>query len=239
MKQYLPKPKLCICGCGKYFTPARIGQKWINKSHQIAWENNTPEGRAEKELKRVARLNRFRESISVKKEIPHHKGLDQQLQDLVNSIAKIIDYGQPCIATGVTFRHGDKATAGHYISVGANETIRYHLHNIHTQSFVSNGFNGGDPEGYKKGIVKAYGEEYLNYLESLKGTPVIKMTGDDILDKIASAKKIIQQLPARKVYTKEARILLRDTLNLRLGIYTNGMFKNYLRELQRDNQIVK
>lgn len=239
MKQYLPKPKLCICGCEKYFTPSRIGQKWANRSHQIAWQNNTPEGRADKETQRVRRLNKFRDSLSVKKEIPHHKGLDQQLQDLVNTIAKTIDYGQPCIATGVGFNHNKRATAGHFISVGANETIRYHLHNIHVQSFVSNGFNGGDPEGYKKGIVKAYGQNYLYYLISLKGTQVIKLTGDDLLDKIANAKTIIRQLPVRKIYSAESRLLLRDVLNKRLGIYENAMFKNYLNELQPNNQIDK
>jgi len=154
MKTYLPKPKLCICGCEKYFTPFRMGQKWISKSHQLAWLNNTPEGRAEKEKQRLKRLNAFRESIVVKKENPKHKGLDQQLQDLVNTIAKRIDYGQRCVASGILFRHIELATAGHFISVGSNKTIRYHLHNIHLQGFISNGFNGGDPEGYKNGIIR-------------------------------------------------------------------------------------
>lgn len=228
------KPKLCICGCQKYFTPYNIGQKWISKSHQIAWLNNTPEGRAEKEKSRLKRLDAFRNAISVKKENPHHKGLDQQLQDLINTIARIIDYGQPCIATGVGLSKGE-VTAGHFFSVGSNATIRYHLHNIHAQAFISNGYNGGDPEGFKMGIVRNYGTDYLRYLNSLKGTPPIKLSGDDILDKIATAKQIIRQIPMKKIYTPQSRILLRDTLNLRIGIYGNGMFKNYTHEIHDDN----
>jgi len=55
----------------------------------------------------------------------------KELQPLINKIARLIDYGQPCIATG---SFNGKMNGGHRIAVGANETIRFNLHNIHIQS---------------------------------------------------------------------------------------------------------
>jgi len=79
------------------------------------------------------------------------------LQPVINEIARLVDFGQPCIAT----ENYGKENGGHYISVGANRTICLNLHNIHIQSFESNHWKSGDTLKYQVGIIRVYGEEYF------------------------------------------------------------------------------
>ena len=57
------------------------------------------------------------------------------IQPIINEIARLIDYGHGCICTG---SKNGKMNAGHYISVGSNDTLRFHLENIWLQSMHSN-----------------------------------------------------------------------------------------------------
>mgnify|MGYP003539733037 FL=1 len=86
------------------------------------------------------------------------------LQPVINEIARLIDFGQPCIAT----ENYGKENGGHYISVGANRTICINLHNIHIQSFESNHWKSGDTLKYQGGIRKVYGEDYLAFMDGLQ-----------------------------------------------------------------------
>jgi hypothetical protein len=90
------------------------------------------------------------------------------IQPKVNELVRIIDNGLPCIATG----NFGKMAAGHYFHAGGHSQIRFNLHNIHIQSFQSNSFKSGDALNYRQGIIKTYGEEYIEFMESLKQTPI-------------------------------------------------------------------
>ena len=140
-----------------------------------------------------------------------------ELQKEVNTIVRLIDLGQPCIATGAT---KGKRNAGHYISVGSNPTLRYNLHNIHIQSEHSNSWKSGDTIRYQEGLKKIYSQQYFDFIESLKSTPPINLSIDQIKDSIESARKIIKELKSTEsTYTPDQRIELRNKFNKRINIY--------------------
>lgn len=138
------------------------------------------------------------------------------LQPVINEIARLIDFGQPCIAT----ENYGKENGGHYISVGANRTICLNLHNIHIQSFESNHWKSGDTIKYQSGIRKVYGEPYLEFMDGLQKHPPIQLRKKEMIELYEIACKI--RLKLRKntaIRTPKQRIELRNQINLELGIY--------------------
>ncbi len=141
----------------------------------------------------------------------------QSLQNKCNLIARLIDYGQPCIATG---KFTGKMAGGHCIAVGANDTIRFNLHNIHQQSFHSNSWKGGDNIRYQSGIVNRYGIEYMEFILHLQSCPSINLSIIEIKEKMKIADIIIKEL--KSVENKLDgfySIKLRKHYNKMLNIY--------------------
>lgn len=158
------------------------------------------------------------EKISVMKEgLKTLSSYKKDLQVEINTIIRLIDEGQPCIARNSMI---GKRNAGHYWSVGSNDTIRYHLDNIHIQSEYSNSFKSGDTLNYQIGIDKTYGSEYLAHMNGLKSTPVIKLSIPVIKEKILICRQIVKELKnANTVYYPSERLSLRKEFNKRIGIY--------------------
>jgi hypothetical protein len=142
----------------------------------------------------------------------------KELQTEINHIIRLIDNGQPCIATG---KITGKRNAGHYYSVGGNPTLRFHLHNIHIQSEYSNTYKSGDNINYMNGMISVYGKDYFDYVSSLKSHPEINLTVNDLKEKIKIARQIVKELMSDYLqnYIAIDRIELRSELNNRLGIY--------------------
>lgn len=139
------------------------------------------------------------------------------LQKEINTIVRLIDRGHPCIATG-SFE--GKMNAGHYIGVQANPTTRYHLENIWLQSEHSNMWKSGDTLRYQDGITNLFGKEYLDRLNSFKTIPVIKLSVDEIKEKIIICREIVKELKSHNhIYSNENRIEKRKEFNARIGIY--------------------
>ncbi len=140
----------------------------------------------------------------------------QYVQPIFNEIARLIDYGQPCIATG-TF---GKMAGGHYIAVGANRTTALNLHNIHIQSYHSNGPKGGDNLKYRLGLIEIYGQEYTDAVQALHQTSLIKLTKDRLIEVEKTASAIRNQLKKNPVILDpEDRIDMRQIINKQIGIY--------------------
>lgn len=138
------------------------------------------------------------------------------VQPIINEIARLIDYGQPCIASGT---YG-KMAGGHYIAVGANRTTALNLHNIHIQSFHSNGPKGGDNLRYRQGIIETYGQDYLDKMNSLHMIDPLKLTKEDLKRVKKIAGKIRNDLKKNPVkLPPKARIRLRENINQKIGIY--------------------
>lgn len=138
------------------------------------------------------------------------------LQPIINEIARIIDYGQSCIATG----NFGKMNGGHYISVGANRTTALNLHNIHIQSFESNHHKSGDPVRYRLGVIERYGNDYFEYLEFIQRHKALHLTKGDMIEILLKA-TVIRNDIKQDLQTKNPfeRIELRNKINIELGIY--------------------
>ena len=155
--------------------------------------------------------------VGLENDTKKHPAYKNDLQILINEIARLIDKGQPCIATGATT---GKMNAGHYVAVSANDTIRFNLHNIHIQSEHSNSHKAGDTLRYQDGIKRIYGDDYLEMMNNLRKTPLIKLSVNDIKEKIVIAKGIVKRLKQMdKIYLASQRENIRDILNKELGIY--------------------
>ena len=171
-----------------------------------------------KKLKANKEANEWKKQKAVLKE--KVKTLSQFKNDLqkdINLIVRLIDKGHGCIATGS--KEG-KMNAGHYIGVGANETLRFHLENIWLQSEHSNMWKSGDTLRYQDGLVSLYGKEYLEHLNALKSIEPIKLTSEQIKEKISICRSIIKWLKLQdKTYTIDERLSLRIEFNKQIGIY--------------------
>jgi hypothetical protein len=147
-----------------------------------------------------------------------------KLQTKINELARLIDYGLPCIATG------DKATdGGHFRSVGSHDSIRFNLHNIHRQSRGSNGFKGGAQIDYIHGIENEYGKEYRDFIEyDLRQTPVQNWTKEQLRQAMKDCNEIkrwlLNVIKAQPISTPAQRIARRNEVNCWLGLYEGRNF---------------
>ena len=152
-----------------------------------------------------------------KEKILTHSDYQNLLQIDINKLVRCIDNQYPCIATN---KHTGKMNAGHYFSVGSNNSIRFNLHNIHKQSEHSNKFNHGDAIRYLIGIKKRYGVNYANYILSLPSLyNCIKLTKEELKEKRVVVKKLIKEFDTNKIYTPEEIIKIRNEFNKIIGIY--------------------
>ena len=158
-----------------------------------------------------------KEKVLIKEKLKTLSEYKKDLQTEINSIVREIDKGHPCIATGATT---GKMNAGHYIGVGANSTLRFHLENIWIQSEHSNSWKSGDTIRYQNGIVGLYGKEYLEHLNNLQSIQPIHLSIDDIKEKIPIARGLLKWLKLQdRVYSNLDRLSIRKEFNQKIGIY--------------------
>lgn len=81
-----------------------------------------------------------------------------------NAYIRARDEGQGCISCGR--KNAEQWNAGHFISVGANRTLRFDEDNIHLQcARPCNKDKGGNIHEYRKGLLKKIGPERLARLD--------------------------------------------------------------------------
>jgi hypothetical protein len=146
------------------------------------------------------------------------KGYPKILQNLINTIVRLIDKGHSCITSG---SFDCQFHAGHYVSVGANKTIRYNLLNIFAQSEQDNWHKGGKGSNYGIRLKEVFGTSVRDEIEGLTAKyPRIGLRDSDYLEKILICRRIIKELKeADRVYSTDERILLRREFNEQIGIY--------------------
>lgn len=143
---------------------------------------------------------------------------ESDLQDEINHIARLIDKGTGCISCG---GHTTPA-GGHYHSRGANQTIRFHLDNIHLQDFNCNNWKSANLHHYDLGLIERYGKEYWEFVKFgiLKEFTLLKLAKNEFNDIIKVARQIVSELKkADLTYPPKVRLKLRKKYNERLGIY--------------------
>jgi hypothetical protein len=202
------KPKKCKY-CREPFYPARPLQMVCGYNCAVIYTNNQSEKKAKKDWQKEKEVR--------KEKLMTTNDYKIILQANINTIVRLIDKGSPCIATNTL---NGKMNAGHYISVGANDTIRFHLDNIHLQSEHSNSFKSGDIHRYRDGIIRVYGQDYLSHMDSLKSIKSINLSIEDLKEIIKIAIQIKKELISlNEIYTPIQRLELRKKYNKQLNIY--------------------
>lgn len=142
--------------------------------------------------------------------------LNGELQRKINKIARLIDLSnsRSCISCS----HGEdenwtrQVHGAHFHDVGGNNTIRFHLDNIHASCSVCNVYSSNHKKDYRAKLIKRYGIEYLEFVESLKQTKAIKMSIADYARANKEALSIVRDISSGINIT-------RSEANKRLGIY--------------------
>ena len=150
----------------------------------------------------------------------YNKEFKQTLQIEINRLSKLIDasFYNSCIDCGKSF--GKQIDAGHFSSIGANASLRYNLHNIHSQKSDcnQNGLGGGKRLEYRRGLEKRYSFDYAEYVEFELPTkyPLIKLSSVELQEKISLVRKLIRDYDTFKF---ENAIFARSAFNNLIGIY--------------------
>lgn len=140
-----------------------------------------------------------------------------KLTEKLQLIARLIDYGQHCPARGYTDCqfHG-----GHVETKGGHFAMKFNLHNIHRQSAQSNNWHN-DADRFKEGLAKEYGSGYIDFIQEMRQMPPLKYKNDEYHQFYKKAAKIASELAKNKrVLSASQRILLRNEINEKIGIYS-------------------
>lgn len=204
-----------MCGCySNWLLNSEQGKIILEKSMLVA------KNKVQKENRSKSRIEKINSKIEI---LSPDKYRSKHLQPIINEIARLIDYGQSCIASG----NFGKMNGGHYISVGANRTTALNLHNIHIQSFESNHHKSGDQINYRLGLIERYGNDYFEFIETLQQHPPLNLSTSEMNQIALKASNIRLQLKKNlEQKTQFERIELRNKVNLELGIY-NPKFSEY------------
>lgn len=227
-------------GCNTEQEKRKLGLG-INCKCYSTFLRETPQGQARVKRMTLSASKKFKkESAKKERETKRTKKIDlmtadkyraKYVQPIINEIARLIDYGCPCVPTG-TFE--GKMNGGHYTSVGSNRTIALNLHNVHIQSFHSNVWNGGDDKKYQEGIKNIYGQPYLEFIDGLKSHRPIKLTKEELKVIKVKAEALRIDLKSNLKYSDPIqRITLRNMVNIHLGIYDNNYSVFAIRKLQK------
>jgi hypothetical protein len=211
-------------GCNEKFVAKRFLQKYCG----IKLDCKVAEGLHNLELKQKKdkkRFNDFKESV---RPYSHSKENKRNLQAEINKLSRMIDakYNyRTCIDCDKPFK---KIDAGHFNSVGDNPTLRFNLHNVHSQAYECNrnGLGGGKQLGYFRGLQKRYSDHYADYIETglQKEYLYIGLSEQEIYDKLKLVRAIVRNFDT---YMFVDSIHARDMFNTIIGIYerkykTNG-----------------
>lgn len=209
-----PKPKVCPY-CKEEYTPFNsLNPCHLNPPCAVKWLKDNPE-KAKKNYKKVVRkeLNQMKEKVGNKKP---DKSV---LQDIVNHIARLIDRDQVCISCS---RYPKAKHGGHRWAVNENQNIRYNLCAIMLQCYSCNDRKSGCIDGYDKGLLETFGQEYFDYVryDIKRIYSYVGLSNFDLKEKIKIARSIVKELQTLdKTYTTQERIELRHKYNKQIGIY--------------------
>jgi hypothetical protein len=165
----------------------------------------------------TAKLAVKKNYLEQKREIIDYK---KKLQEKVQQIARLIDHDLPCLARVI---HG-QMHGGHIFSKGSSPNMRFNLHNIHRQSAQSNHWQNDDAL-LREGLKNEYGEDYFEFIVSLRKTPKSNLSNKDYQEAYKIACKIAVSLrnnASSFPYSKKERLELRNDINKSLGIYPDA-----------------
>jgi len=159
------------------------------------------------------------EKKELKESLKNKSDYEKDLQKEINTIVRLIDKGSFCHSTKKPLN--EKFDAGHFFSVGSNNSIRFNLFNIYAQSVYANQYLSGDQINFLNVLSEVYGIEHKEYVLSLKGLyTYVKLSIEDLKEKIIIARQIVNELKkADLIYPTKMRLQLRKVYNDIIGIY--------------------
>lgn len=211
----MPKCKICK----EKFNPlhSTLEQCCSNYDCRVAFALEVAKKNREKIIKEDDKAWKQKKNVMIFDNMSSDGYRAKVIQPLINEIARLIDYGQPCIASG---RYTGKMAGGHFCSVGSNRSCSLNLHNIHVQSFESNSFKSGDESNYRLGLIKIYGMEYFNFVDNLRHLKGINLNKERLKELKPFITEIRNRLNNNKVkLAPTERILKRNEINEKIGIY--------------------
>lgn len=153
----------------------------------------------------------------IKEKVLTQSGLLKSLQNWINKLIRSIDKDQPCISSG---RITGQMQAGHFWTVGAYPSIRFHLFNIWGQSSKDNNYLSGNISEYRKNIELIFGKETMDNIENLPlQYKELKLQRNEILSKIELVKELIKEAKNLPKLNQMERIEIRKLFNQKIGIY--------------------
>jgi len=207
------KPIFKYGGCQsciiKWTQETEDGAEWLRKQTAYKYKKNKAvSDREERKKKKEMRIEMMSTS----------EYWSNIFQPKFNELIRIIDKGSGCIATR---RTTGQMQAGHYIHAGANKTLSINAHNVFLQSMESNHFQSGDVLKYQDGLRLVFGDNYFNFIESLKRCPALHLTKIELME----SHEVVMRL--RKEYKDEKyeflspleRIEMRNDINSKIGLY--------------------
>ena len=175
------------------------------------WLYSTKEGmdyiksvslKAKKDVKKE-KLKELREE---KKSIRNKSYYEKKLEAEINEIVRLIDVDKGCISCehGWDGKWTRQRHAGHRLSVGSFPAIRYNLFNIYLQCSLDNKYKSGNEREYDKGLIKHYGDKYLEKVMSLKSKyPELHLQVFELEEAIKRAREIKKEILSGKDFTRE------------------------------------
>lgn len=185
------KTKICNCGCGTEFVPAKLGQKQLNQSHYITWLIHTPDGQ-----KKQAQAREKAKKIIVKKEEKNKSAIEWQekanknwakfkreqkketrsyQQELILTKRPIQKWcvlrdkyanNKKCISCQREF-NGTPINGGHHFKAELFSGTIFHPNNIWSQCVGCNQYNDGNLAEYTPNLISKIGLEEFNHLKKL------------------------------------------------------------------------
>ena len=208
----------CII-CKQKFTPIRssLEKSCSEIECRTKWSMQVVAKQKEKQIKDKKQAW-SKEKLEIKEKLKTTSDWNNDLQKEINSIVREIDKDHPCISS--QRKLGKSFDAGHLYSRGSNPQIRFHLFNIFAQSVHDNQWKSGNQLEFVKGIELTFGDEISDYCISLKGLPLLKLSIEEIKEKIQIARAILKWLKLQdRKFSIEERINLRYEYNNKIGIY--------------------
>jgi len=205
--------------CEEKFEQYEFNNKWCKK---VDCQTEKALDYLKKKRKEVEKKKKedWKKYVEKARPISHSKENKATLQMEINKLSKMIDKKfkyYNCIDCEEPLKHID---AGHYIAVGANTSLRYNLHNIHSQSrgCNRNERQGSRNTGYYKGLINRYGLEYAEMVDTglQKKYEYLGLNGQEIYDKIKVVRKLVKNFES---YKFNSSYNARNMLNKIIGIY--------------------
>lgn len=146
------KLKECVV-CGHEFMPFKTTEKVCSLACALAFAKSDVEKKNAKAWRKEKKI--------IKERLKTHKDWLQDLQKVFNEFIRISQKGSSCISCP----NPEPTDAGHYRSVGAHPELRFEEKNVNLQCRKCNGYWGGNLIEYRKGLIKKYGIEVVEWLE--------------------------------------------------------------------------